>query len=210
MIQYALKPKDELDRLYAVEQLRRCFHPLRRLVKEFYLRNVLRDVRGPTLDFGCGSGQLLERLPTGSEGLEVNPYLIEGLRGVGLKVRRVSGEEPDFELQGLAVGQFRTLVLAHVLEHLPDPAKALRMLLAASLRLGIERVIVVVPGAKGYASDYTHMTFIDRAYIENHQLLNCEGFSCSSLSYFPGAWEWLGRYFIFHEMKVVFHRIPGC
>ena len=88
---------------------------------------------------------------------------------------------------------------------------ALRVLLAACLRLGIERVVVVVPGAKGYTSDRTHKTFIDRTYLETHMPLISEGFVRSSLSYFPGPWEWVGHHFVFHEMKVIFDRViePG-
>lgn len=204
-------PACEFDRRYAAEQLRRSRHPMRRLVKAFYLSNILRDVRGTAIDFGCGAGQLLERLPPGSVGLEVNQHLVEELRSSGLTVCQARGEMQDFELSGLAAGSFRTLVIAHVLEHLPDPVAALRVLLAACLRLGIERVVVVVPGAKGYASDRTHKTFIDRTYLETHMPQISEGFVRSSLSYFPGPWGWVGRHFVFHEMKVIFDRViePG-
>ena len=71
----------------------------------------------------------------------------------------------DFDLGDLPVGQFRSLVIAHVLEHLPDPATAIDRLLSASRRLGIRRVVVVVPGAKGFASDKTHKTFIDSIWL---------------------------------------------
>ena len=53
----------EFDQRYAAEQLRRSRHPLRRLIKKFYLDQVLREATGATIDFGCGAGQLLERLP---------------------------------------------------------------------------------------------------------------------------------------------------
>ena len=45
----------EFDRFYAAEQLRRSRHPLRRFVKGFYLRNILRDV--------AATGQHLKGLP---------------------------------------------------------------------------------------------------------------------------------------------------
>lgn len=196
----------DFDLEYAAEQLRRARHPLRRLVKSFYLRNVLRDVRGPTIDFGCGAGQLLSRLPAGSVGLEVNPHLIEALRAAGHTVQLASAEMRDFELGGVEPGCFRTLVIAHVLEHLPDPAAALRVLLAACSRLAIERVIVVVPGAKGFASDRTHKTFIDLPYLQSNMLAKVGEFALTGASYFPGPWEWVGRYFVFHELKVVFDR----
>ena len=200
-------PASEFDRQYAVEQLRRSRHPLRRFIKGFYLRNVLRHVRGPSIDFGCGAGQLLELLPPGSVGMEVNPHLIAQLRGVGLTVHEARADLRDFELIGFAPGVFRTLVIAHVLEHLVDPIEALRLLLVACRRIGIERVVLVVPGARGYASDRTHKTFIDRAFLEDRMPKVSDGFARSSLTYFPFPWEWMGRHFIYQEMKVVFDRI---
>jgi len=199
----------EFDHDYAAEQLRRSHHPLRRFVKGFYLRRILHDVRGPSVDFGCGAGQLLRLLPPGSLGLEVNPHLIKVLRAEGLTVRQAKGTMQDFDLAGVAAGVFRTLVIAHVLEHLPDPVAALHVLLPACRRLGIERVIVVVPGARGFASDPTHKIFIDRAFIDARLPMQTDGYRRSSIDYFPGAWAWVGRYFVFHEMKVVFDRVPG-
>jgi len=207
MTDKSVKHVGEFDRHYAAEQLRRSRHPIRRFVKNFYLRNILSDVRGPTIDFGCGAGQLLEHLPPGSVGLEVNPHLIEELRSSGLKVIQARQEIQDFELIDFGDGSFRTLVIAHVLEHLPDPVTALRVLLGACLRLGIEREMVVVPGVKGFASDSTHKTFIERAYLETHMPKFIEGFGFSGLSYFPGPWEWVGRHFVFHELKIVFDRL---
>lgn len=197
----------EFDRGYAAEQLRRSRHPLRRLVKDFYLRNLLADVRGKTIDFGCGAGQLLRRLPAGSVGLEVNPHLIEVLRADGLEVRPARGELSDFDLAGFEAGRFRTLVISHVLEHLPDPAAALARLLAACRRIGIERVVAVVPTAKGFASDRTHKTFVDRRYVETRTASRIEGFMRVRLEYFPGPWAWIGRYYVFHEMKLVYDRV---
>lgn len=199
-------PIIEFDQQYAFEQFRRSRHPLRRFIKGYYLRNILRDVRGPAIDFGCGAGQLLARLPPGSVGLEVNQYLIEELNNAGLVVHQAHATLNDFELSGFAPGTFRTLVIAHVLEHLPDPTKALHLLLKACVRLGIDRVVMVVPGAKGYASDRTHKTFINRDYLETNMPQSIDGFVRSGISYFPGPREWIGRYFVFNEMKVVFDR----
>jgi SAM-dependent methyltransferase len=199
-------PAIEFDRQYAVEQLRRSRHPVRRFIKGFYLRNMLRDVRGPTIDFGCGAGQLLARLPTGSAGLELNQYLIEELRKSGLTVLQAQADMNDFELRNFEPGRFSSLVIAHVMEHLPDPAEALRVLLQACIRLHIERVVIVVPGQKGFSSDHTHKTFIDKRYVETNLPARVGDFVQSSISYFPGPWEWIGRYFIFHEMKIVYDR----
>jgi SAM-dependent methyltransferase len=140
----------EFDLSYAAEQLRRSQSPWRRLIKGFYLRSMLRQLSGPTVDFGCGAGQLLARLPSGSVGIEVNPHLIESLRGAGHQVFAARAEISDFELRDLPPGRFQSLVIAHVLEHLPDPALAIDVLLSACRRIGIRRVLVVVSGCLGF------------------------------------------------------------
>ena len=84
----------EFGSAYAVEQLRRSRHPLRRLIKKFYLDRVLRELRGPTIDFGCGAGQLLARLPADSVGLEVNPPLVQcGVDRVDAEPTRAGAED---------------------------------------------------------------------------------------------------------------------
>lgn len=194
----------EFDLAYAAEQLRRSQHPMRRIVKGFYHRNVVRHARGPTIDFGCGAGQMLERLPAGSVGLELNPHLIKALRERHLSVVEARGDLTDFELKPFQEGVFRSLIISHVLEHLPDPAEALAVMFRACQRLGITRVIAVVPGEKGYASDRTHKTFIDKAYLDTRLPQVLEGFSRTHLSYYPGPWEWVGRYYVFHELQFIF------
>ena len=193
----------EFDQRYAAEQLRRSRHPLRRLVKGYYLRNILRDVRGPGIDFGCGAGQLLERLPEGSIGLEVNPALVQALQARGLNVLRYDPEADGLALAALTENRYSTFVMAHVLEHFADAAASLRILLGSCRRLGVGRVILVVPGWKGYLSDATHKTFVDLAYLEREGLLDCEDYVLQQARYFPVDRAALGKHFVFHELTVV-------
>ena len=192
----------DFDASYADEQFRRSRDPLRRLVKGFYLRNMLRDIEGPTIDFGCGAGQLLRRLPPGSMGIELNPHLVDALRAEGLHVLPAHGDMLDFDLPGFEGQRYRSLVIAHVLEHLSKPDEAILRLLSACRRLGIRRVVAVVPGEKGFRSDRTHRTFIDAAWLRAHPLPPKSGFRLRKPQYFPGP-ALLGPYFIFHEMKLV-------
>ena len=193
------------DEHYASEQQRRSRNRLRRFVKNFYLQHVLADVKGASIDFGCGAGQMLRLLPAGSVGFELNPVLVDALTREGLVVHRNSGTMQDFDLAPLH-GNFGTLVISHVLEHLNDPASALQRLMTACSRLGVQRIIAVVPGLKGYRSDATHNTFIDRRYAESHFRDLDKEFALSGINYFPGNWEWLGPLYVFHEMKLVFDR----
>jgi SAM-dependent methyltransferase len=192
---------------YAHEQLRRSRHPLRRAIKRFYLDNILADVRGRTIDFGCGAGQLLERLPPGSVGFEINRHLVERLRARGLDARPYDPDADRLAFDALPAGLYRTFVIAHVLEHFADAASVLRTLLGSCARLGVERVIVVVPGRKGYASDPTHKTFIDRRYLEANGLGACGEFALARSRYFPIDRESIGDHFVFHEFTFVYDRL---
>jgi SAM-dependent methyltransferase len=196
----------EFDTGYAEEQLRRSRHPLRRLIKRFYITNILREVSGPSIDFGCGAGQLLSQLPRGSIGLEINPLLVESLRKEGLNVAHYDAERDRFSLAGLAEGRYSTFIMAHVLEHFSDAAAVLRTLLHSCRRLAVQRFILVVPGWKGYLSDPTHKTFVDRTYLLREGLLSCEGYRLKHARYFPIDQEGVGKYFVFHELMVVLDR----
>ncbi len=195
------------DADYAAEQLRRSRHPLRRLVKGFYLRSVLSLVRGPTIDYGCGAGQLLALLPPGSIGLEVNPHLINAHTQAGLTVRQWQANDEGFDLPSLEAGCYKTLVISHVLEHLPDPTAALTRLLQACVRLGVQKLIVIVPGSKGFASDTTHRSFIDSKFVVTHRWQRLAGFALRRQRFFPLPWEGGGGLYIYNEMQLVFDQL---
>src|SRR5438270_12438866 len=118
----------EFGSAYAAEQLRRSRHPLRRLIKKFYLDRVLRELRGPTIDFGCGAGQLLARLPADSVGLEVNPHLVQALQQAGMNARLYDAYSADFSLSQVEVGRYELFTISHVPEHFDDTAAVIRKL----------------------------------------------------------------------------------
>jgi putative flippase GtrA len=193
---------------YAASQLRRRNSGFRARIRQFYLDRILRHARGVTVDIGCGAGQLLEQLPTGSIGLEVNPALVRDLRAKGLNVIAVTSETTAVSLGGLRHGVAQTVVLSHVLEHFDDAATVLRRLIADCSAIGISRLIVVVPGEVGYRSDPTHKTFVALGYLREHNLLDGDGFSASHHSYFPVNLRFMGQLFIYHELMVVYDLTP--
>lgn len=198
----------DYDTAYAERQLSRSRHPIRRLIKGFYLRDLVREVSGPTIDFGCGAGQVLAQLPPGSLGLEVNATLVDALKSSGLNVRHYDPEHDRLNFAELETGHYETFVMSHVLEHFEDAADGVHQILRSCDRLGITRVIIVVPGEKGYAFDKTHRSFVNRDYLQRHDLLECEGYRVSKMRYFPIDREAIGKYFTFHELKVIYEKIP--
>lgn len=72
------------------------------------------------LDFGCGSGELLSRLPGRSKaGVDVNEAALAEARGRGLEVYRSLAELP-------AAKRFDVVLSNHCLEHVLYPIAALR------------------------------------------------------------------------------------
>jgi ubiquinone/menaquinone biosynthesis C-methylase UbiE len=98
----------------------------------FFHRNRARIVRGlvkkharpgrPVLDAGAGTGLNLRHLPAGSVGLDINPRNVEVLRRRLPDYTLVMG---DIESMPFADATFGTVVCTEVLEHVPDPGRAL-------------------------------------------------------------------------------------
>lgn len=199
-----MQQEEEFGRNYAIIQIARQQNPVRKLIKSFYVSRVLKHVSGPSVDLGCGAGQILERLPAGSVGIELNPFLLESLNQRGLRAIPAV-ESPDrLNLSGLKPNQYRTLILSHVLEHFENADQVLRSLLHDCKQLCISKVIVVVPGETGYKSDLTHKTLVNLNYLKVHNLMSCEGFKMIHSSYFPGDAKFIGKLFVYHELMVVY------
>lgn len=179
---------------------------MRRLARRLYLRNTLRWVKGKTLDFGCGVGELLSLLPPGSVGYEVNETSVRFCRERGLEVRQYRPDEDRYEFRDCRPGEFATFTMAHVLEHVEGAQDVLRRIAKACERLGIGRMIIIVPGRKGFLHDPTHATFIDHKFLDRHGLAALEGYRIVREAYFPIPWPWGGRVFTHHEMMVIYDR----
>lgn len=132
--------------------------------KRLWMANRIRHLPAPKpghnrlLDAGCGSGYFVwaaQTLGYEAEGLEIDPQACAQARSHGLTVHQ--GSFPD---TGLESESFDEITLSHVLEHLHDPAGALREAFRI-LRSG-GRLWVVVPNLDGASN---------RVWKENSRLL---------------------------------------
>lgn len=188
---------------YTQYQLDRSW--LRKFVRRLYLGSALSKLQGPTVDFGCGVGELLRRLPTGSIGLEINPVSVAHCRQQGLDALVYDGESDGWSLGVLESRPgLESLIASHVFEHLEQPMQKLSRLLRACSRLKISRVLVIVPGRRGYESDDTHRTFIDLEMLSDPRVVEDTGFALATSQYFPGNLRSLGGIFPHHELQVMF------
>jgi hypothetical protein len=180
---------------------------LRKLVRRAYLRSARDKLRGPTLDFGCGVGELLATLPDGSMGIEYNRATVEHCVSNGLDVAWYDGYADDWALMAVdSTRRFESMVVSHVLEHLDAPMEVLGKLLASAARLGIQRALVIVPGSAGFRIDQTHRTFVDHGMLEKAAAPGLAGFRVQSSRYFPLNARVVGDWFPHHELQVLLVR----
>jgi SAM-dependent methyltransferase len=153
--------------------------------------------RGSTIDFGCGTGDLLDVLPKGSVGLDINPYAVDYCTAQGLDAILYDAYSDDFQLTPLRErdARFESLAMCHLLEHLPDAATLMPKLFGAARDLGVSRIVITVPGRKGYDRDETHCTFVNPAYIRTNDLERISGFRLTAEHFHPFPFEAAGNYF---------------
>lgn len=175
---------------------------LRSLIRGAYLRSAAALVSGPTLDLGCGVGDLLKILPPGSRGLEYNKASVKYCGEIGLPVDWYDGFADDWRFSSMEC-RFESMVISHVLEHLHAPGEMLGKVLRSVRSLGISKVLVIVPGQAGFRSDPTHLTFVDFELIAGAIAGSASGFSIRRARYFPFGPASVGHWLVHHELQIL-------
>lgn len=124
--------QDYYQRAFGLDELRRFnMHWWSVRLYALLARRLLRRARGRRfLDVGCAHGYTLSWLEGEFEtwGVDISPYAIERARTIAPRSRvyqaDVLGEIPD----EVGQGGFDVILAKYVLEHLPDPGRALRRL----------------------------------------------------------------------------------
>jgi SAM-dependent methyltransferase len=133
------------------------------------------------LDVGCGIGDLLRFRP-GTVGVDVNPQTVAACRAAGLNATTMEPDRLPF-----GDGSFDGAVLDNVLEHLADPYPLLAEI--ARLLQPTGRLLVGVPGRKGYAADPDHKIHYDAERMRS--TVEAAGFRRVSAFNMPLPSEWL-------------------
>jgi SAM-dependent methyltransferase len=143
-----------------------------------------RHLAGRTLDIGCGLGDFLRSRP-GSSGVDVNPRTVEFCRAQGLDARPMEPDVLPFE-----AASFDSVLLDNVLEHIAAPAPLLAEIRRVLRPRG--RLLVGVPGRRGWQSDADHKVYYDEAGLAG--TLARAGFEAEAIFHTP-LWRsaWLSR-----------------
>jgi SAM-dependent methyltransferase len=166
----------------------------KRFVPNPYRRYLRRQQLGRVLEVGCGVGRILGYLTPNAVGVDTNPSAVAHCRSLGLQAY-----SPD-ELQALAPNPFDSLVLAHVLEHLPQD-QAIELVASYLRYLTPEgRIVLICPQERGYRSDPTHVEWHDLDALRSLcRQLNLKPIEARS---FPLP-RWAGHLFVYNEFVVV-------
>ncbi len=177
---------------------------IRRIIRNIYLWQVQRFAIGNTIDFGCGVGEQLQRFSKDSIGLEINKSTVEYCVSKGLNVVLYDPETDNYSLKDFPENKYQSLVISHVLEHLNDSDLVLKKIMDACARIGVKRIIIIVPCEMGFKHDSTHITFINEDYIKEKGLLSYAGFVAAKRGYFPFNLRSIGKIFTYNEFYVIY------
>jgi len=153
-------------------------------------------ITGETLEVGCGIGRVLNFAPDKMVGVDRNAESVQVCRDRGLQA--YCPDEFFTHFKGRT--PFSTLLLSHVVEHMTvaDAVGVIRMYkpyLAKNARL-----VLITPQEKGFASDSTHVEFMD---FEKLAMISEEaGFKPEKTYSFPFMRS-LGKAFIYNEFVLI-------
>ena len=151
---------------------------------------------GRVLDVGCGIGDFLAFRP-GTVGVDVNAHAVEWCRRRGLDCRLMEADRLPF-----LDGGFDGVVLDNVLEHLTAPEPLLNEIYRVLVSGG--RLLVGVPGERGYGCDPDHKVFYGDADLR--RVVGAAGFACSRLFHTPLKSRWLASWMPQYCLYGVFER----
>jgi len=198
------KLKVTYDKEYFEYQTNRGW--IRERIRQIYLYHYKYYLKGLTIDFGCGAGGLLKLLSLGSLGLEVNPVAVKNCIKNNLNVELYLPEKDNYTFKNIKKDVYENFSMCHVLEHIEDTGIVLRKIFNACQRMGIEKIVIVVPGHKGFLSDRTHRTFINLGYLESHNLTELFGFKLCHVEYFPINIKIAGNWLTHNESIFIYER----
>jgi SAM-dependent methyltransferase len=138
---------------------------------------------GRVLDVGCGIGDMVA-FRQNTVGVDVNSYTVDFCRKRGLDARLMAIDQLPF-----ADAEFDGAICDNVLEHVENP----RALLAEMRRVlrPSGRLLLGVPGAKGFASDTDHKVYYEEQSLI--QTLQRAGFSLHKIFHVPFRSDWLSN-----------------
>lgn len=152
---------------------------------------------GKVLDYGCGIGDFL-RFRKDTIGVDINPHNVEHCQKKNQSAQVIEVDKPlPFDDES-----FDSVLIDNVLEHVLDPTSIMTEVERVCKKGG--RLLLSVPGEKGFAHDPDHKLF----YREHDLGKLCEQFGFSSRCYFYTPWKskLLDKYVYIYALHGVYEK----
>lgn len=157
---------------------------------------LCRHLSGSVLDIGCGIGDLLS-FRENTIGVDINPRAVAWCREKGYRAEMMAPGVLPFQ-----AAEFDGVVIDNVLEHITDP----QPLLAEARRVLKQngRLLIGVPGRRGYTCDPDHKVFYDESSLV--EILATSRFDLKQLLCMPFKSVWLEAHMRQYCLYGVFQR----
>jgi 2-polyprenyl-3-methyl-5-hydroxy-6-metoxy-1,4-benzoquinol methylase len=169
-------------------------------VQRPYRANLARLELGYVLDIGCGIGRNLDNLKKiglDAVGVDHNAHSVRKACHRGFTA--LDGDEFDKQY-GQKHQEFDSFLISHVLEHMDKP-QAVKLITAYLPLLKPDgRVVIITPQERGFASDPTHVEFMD--FQKLFEILKCAGLELTRSYNFPFP-RTIGKIFKYNEFIVI-------
>lgn len=141
-------------------------------------------LNGRTLDLGCGIGDMLTYRDK-TVGVDINPHTVAFCKARGSEAYLMHPNKLPFDSK-----EFSSVLMDNVLEHLAEPVPLLTEVRRVLLAKG--RLLIGVPGLKGWHSDPDHKILYDESDLV--ALVKPLGFCHIETFYTPLFYsDWLNR-----------------
>jgi len=170
-----------------------------RLYREHCLYpKIARHLEGEVLDVGCGIGDMLAFLDNAT-GVDINPHTVSYCKSRGLNALMM-----HIDVLPFPDASFDSVLLDNVLEHLIAPQPLLAEIHRVLRTSG--RLIMGVPGSKGFQRDPDHKVFYDQDALDNCAI--SAGFTPTFHFHTPFASSWLDRHLSSYCLYGTY--VPNC
>jgi SAM-dependent methyltransferase len=136
---------------------------------------IARRLSGRALDLGCGLGDMLV-YRTDTIGVDINPNTVAFCNARGVTAVVMVPDQLPFDM-----ATFDSVLMDNVLEHIAEPGPLLSEVHRV-LRPG-GRLLVGVPGRRGWASDPDHKVFYDENALR--ECVSAAGFTLTECFHTP-------------------------
>lgn len=170
-----------------------------KVYRKYLLYPILsKQLEGKTLDIGCGIGDFLE-FRNNTIGADINERLVGYNRERGRSVYLI---EPDKKLP-FKNESIDSIILDNVLEHITNPDFQIKEIYRILKKSG--KLLVGVPGEKGFNSDEDHKIFYDKNKLVD--LVESFSFFNNKIIYIPFQSKFLDKYLRIYCLYALFEKI---